>query len=145
MSLRDDLMAKVARCNPIGVQHATISPGRATGHATSVQQNAAIPHETLLHGATCVATGAQQGAKSYATFGAKKGAESCTQLRGPGALTAQRIAAQLIAAAMLRCDECNDGEAARQEMREQCLALPTRLQIDLLAHFRNAHGKRSTS
>lgn len=44
----------------------------------------------------------------------------------------------LIEAAMRRCDEFNDGEAARTEMRRDCLALPPHLQNDLLEHF---HGK----
>ena len=41
----------------------------------------------------------------------------------------------LLTAAMRRCDEFNDGELARQEMRQQCLELPPDLQADLLDHF----------
>lgn len=41
----------------------------------------------------------------------------------------------LIAAAMRRCEQFNDGPSAREQMRQDCLALPTHLQADLLEHF----------
>ncbi len=41
----------------------------------------------------------------------------------------------LIAAAMKVCDRYGDNEAAREEMRQQCLDLPPHLQADLLEHF----------
>jgi hypothetical protein len=41
----------------------------------------------------------------------------------------------LIAAAMKVCDRYGDNEAAREDMRQQCLELPPRLQADLLEHF----------
>ena len=41
----------------------------------------------------------------------------------------------LIAAAMKVCDRYGDSEAAREEMRQQCLELPPHLQADLLEHF----------
>ena len=41
----------------------------------------------------------------------------------------------LIATAMKVCDRHGDSEAARQEMRQQCLGLPPHLQSDLLEHF----------
>ena len=41
----------------------------------------------------------------------------------------------LVTAAMRRCDEFNDDEASRAEMRRQCTELPTHLQRDLLDHF----------
>ena len=41
----------------------------------------------------------------------------------------------LMVAAMKVCDRHGDGEVARHEMRDQCLALPPHLQVDLLAHF----------
>ena len=41
----------------------------------------------------------------------------------------------LIAAAMRVCDQHNDSEAAREEMRHECLRLPPHLQQDLLDHF----------
>lgn len=43
---------------------------------------------------------------------------------------------RLLVAAMQVCDRHGDGDAARQEMRAQCLALPPHLQADLLDHFR---------
>lgn len=45
------------------------------------------------------------------------------------------LAARLMAAAMRRCDQFNDGEKARQDMREQVLESPPHLQQDLLDHF----------
>lgn len=49
--------------------------------------------------------------------------------------SAHTTTSMLIAAAMRRCDEFNDGEQARAEMRQQCLELPPHLQADLLDHF----------
>lgn len=41
----------------------------------------------------------------------------------------------LIEAALRRCDQFNDGPPAREQMRQDCLALPPHLQADLLEHF----------
>jgi hypothetical protein len=46
-----------------------------------------------------------------------------------------QLANDLIEAAMKVCDQHGDSEAARAEMRKQCLELPPRLQTDLLHHF----------
>lgn len=55
---------------------------------------------------------------------------------GGGAIFKNRIlAADLLQAAMKVCDEHGDGESARDEMRQQCLALPPHLQKELLALF----------
>ncbi len=51
-----------------------------------------------------------------------------------------QITAQLLAAAMRRCDEFNDNEPKREQMRADCLELCPRLQADLLAHFRSTGG-----
>ena len=45
------------------------------------------------------------------------------------------LAARLMAAAMRRCDQFNDNEKARQDMREQVLETPPHLRQDLLDHF----------
>ena len=45
------------------------------------------------------------------------------------------LAARLMAAAMLRCDQFNDSDKARQDMREQVLETPPHLRQDLLDHF----------
>ncbi|MDZ4145694.1 MAG: hypothetical protein U1D29_14360 [Burkholderiales bacterium] len=50
-------------------------------------------------------------------------------------IEAQRLTVRLIAAAMRRCDQFNDSEAARQAMRDDCLATPPELRQDLLDHF----------
>lgn len=42
---------------------------------------------------------------------------------------------RLLAAAMRRCDQFNDSEQARQQMREQVLEIPPHLRQDLLDHF----------
>lgn len=50
-------------------------------------------------------------------------------------LESSRITVQLLEAAMRRCDQFNDGEKARQDMREQVLETPPHLRQDLLGHF----------
>ena len=45
------------------------------------------------------------------------------------------LAARLMAAAMRRCDQFNDSDKARQDMREQVLETPPHLRQDLLDHF----------
>lgn len=46
-----------------------------------------------------------------------------------------QLAYDLIEAAMKICDQHGDDEAARAEMRQQCMELPAHLQQDLLDHF----------
>jgi len=46
-----------------------------------------------------------------------------------------QLASDLIFAAMHRCDQFNDSDKARSDMRQQCLELPPHLQADLLDHF----------
>lgn len=48
---------------------------------------------------------------------------------------ARATTSQVIAAAMRRCDEFNDSDQAREEMRQQCMELSPAMQADLLAHF----------
>ena len=150
MSLRNSLKKAVARCNPLDVQHATFQADTATAHATTVQQTPVIPHGIRAHAATVIATAMQQGAKTSATTVQQKG-EKVAATAMPkeklhvafpgecntqhGALTAHRLAKALIAAAMRVCDQHNDSEAAREEMRHECLKLPPHLQQDLLNHF----------
>jgi hypothetical protein len=136
MSLREAFRATVARCAPLELQHATSGPNRATGHATTAQQPPENPHGHWVSDATAHATGTQQGVKTHATLGPEMGGESCTELHSPGALTAHRMAAELIAAAMRRCDQFNDDDAKRAQMRGDCLELSPRLQLDLLNHFK---------
>lgn len=50
-------------------------------------------------------------------------------------LESSRITAQLLDAAMRRCDQFNDSEKTRQDMREQILETPPHLRQDLLEHF----------
>jgi hypothetical protein len=143
MSLRESLRAAVARCVPIDMQRATNSHDHATGHATCAQQQPENPHEIRVASATATATTPRIGPEVDATFLGHDGAESRTQLHGSGSLLAHRVATQLVAAAMRRCDQFGDGEAARQSMREQCLGLPPHLRADLLDHFNNTpnHAK----
>lgn len=53
-------------------------------------------------------------------------------------LDLSRITQSLLAAAMRRCDQFNDNEKARQDMREQVLQTPAQLRQDLLVHFLDA-------
>lgn len=46
-----------------------------------------------------------------------------------------RLTDRLLSAAMRRCDDFNDSEAARQDMRQDVLATPPHLRQDLLDHF----------
>ena len=48
---------------------------------------------------------------------------------------ARKTTSWLIEAAMQVCDKHNDSEAAREEMRQDCLRLPPHLRQDLLDHF----------
>lgn len=139
MSLRENLKATVARCTPLEMQHATFDAGDATGDATSMQQPPAIPHGIRVHAATAIATAMQQGQTGSATQ-ADSGeklqfafASACNTQHG--GITAHRLAKKLIAAAMRRCDEFDDNEAAREEMRQDVLATTPRLMSDLLDHL----------
>ncbi len=55
-------------------------------------------------------------------------------------LEAQRFTESLLAAAMRCCDHHGDGEAAREEMRLDCLNTPAHLQADLLDHLTKSYG-----
>jgi hypothetical protein len=46
-----------------------------------------------------------------------------------------QLANDLIEAAMKRCDQFNDSDQARAEMRQQCMELSPAMQADLLDHF----------
>ena len=62
-------------------------------------------------------------------------AGAATGFVAPSEASARATTGQLIRAAMKVCIRHGDNDAARQEMREQCLALPPHLQADLLEHF----------
>jgi hypothetical protein len=49
----------------------------------------------------------------------------------------------LIEAAMRACDRHNDSEAAREQMRADCLDTPLHLRTDLLDHFQKTYGAKS--
>lgn len=55
------------------------------------------------------------------------------------------LASELLAAAMHVCELFGDTEAAREQMRADCLALPPHLQADLRAHFRKAYQDKDLS
>jgi hypothetical protein len=50
-------------------------------------------------------------------------------------LETSRVTAKLLATAARRCDQFNDSDQARQDMREQILETPTHLRQDLLTHL----------
>jgi hypothetical protein len=141
MSLRETLKQAVAGCTPLGTQHATFNTANATGNATAVQQLAANPHGIRAGAAIRLATSVQPERHSNATSDEKLHvafAMPCNTQPGP--LTAPRVLAELIQAAMHACDHWNDSETAREEMRHQCNQTPPHLRGDLLAHFRAAYG-----
>lgn len=136
MSLRESLRGTVARCTSIQMQPATFPADHATRSATTVQPMPANPLEIRGLGATGAATPVQLGPKPHATWAAASivaPATACNYQGGP--LTAHRVTAELVKAAMRVCDRHGDGETARQDMRDQCTALPLHLQADLLQHF----------
>lgn len=139
MSLRNTLKATIARVTPLEMKHATFRDDHATGDATAVQQTPAIPHGIRAHAATVIATAMQQGHKTSATT-AHQGEKlrvsfPSTRNTQQGSLTAHRLAKEVITAAMNRCDEFNDSDQARADMRLQVSELPPHLQADLLDHF----------
>ena len=140
MSLRESLRSAVARCTPLHMQPATFTTNRATCDATTVQTESGTPHETWLSSATKAAKRAQPEPETRATRGAATEVTQATKGNfQSGALTAHRLTAYLLQAAMRVCDRHGDHDAARQEMRDQCMALPPHLQADLLEYFT---GKR---
>lgn len=52
----------------------------------------------------------------------------------------ERITPMLLDAAMRACDHHGDGEAAREAMRADCLAIPLHQRLDLLDHFVTEYG-----
>ena len=119
-------------CTPTIETERTLVDSSATGIATPGQQTTTIRHGIRIHAATVIATALQQGSCT----GDQEAPSTTAPVATPGSLTAHRLAKELIAAAMRRCDQFNDGEAARAEMRQQCLELPPHLQRDLLEHFK---------
>ena len=144
MSLRNSLKATVAGCRPQQMQHATFKANAATDHATTAQLLALNPHETWVSGATNYATGVQLPDRSNATQTENNEklqvAFVSTCNTQPGSLTAHRLAADLIKAAMRACDRHGDDKAARADMRRECLDSPMHLQADLLDYFNQTYG-----
>lgn len=137
MSLREALRSTVARCTSIQMQPATFPADHATRAATTVQPMPANPHEIWVLGATGSATPVQLERKAHATRGAASDVAPATSGNYQGGpLTAHRVTADLLKAAMRVCDQHGDGDAARQAMRDQCTALLIHLQADLLQHFK---------
>ena len=146
MSLRDTLKATVARCVPLDAQRATSQDANATGTATPAQQPPAIPHGIRIHAATAIATAMQPGRKESATradSGEKlRVAFASTRNTQQGALTAHRMAKELIAAAMKVSDLYGDDKAAREEMRRDVQATEPHLMPDLLDYLQSrARGR----
>ena len=52
----------------------------------------------------------------------------------------ERITPMLLDAAMRACDHHEDGEAAREAMRADCLATPLHQRLELLDHFQQTYG-----
>ena len=57
-------------------------------------------------------------------------------------LESARVTALLLEAAMRRCDQFNDGDKARQDMREQVLETPPHLRQALLEQFMQSTTER---
>ena len=144
MSLRNALQSAVACCIPFEMQHATFQGNHATSHATDVQPMPANPHGIWVSGATRYATSVEQNKSHDATRGDSGEklhvAFASTRNMQPGPLTAHRLTADLLKAAMRVCDHYGDGDAVREQMRLECLDTPPNLRADLLAHFTQTYG-----
>lgn len=57
-------------------------------------------------------------------------------------LESNQLTRQLLQAAMHACRHWGDNQAAREQMRQDCLNTPPHLRADLLAHFKNAHRNK---
>lgn len=137
MSIRATRLERVASCTPLEMQRATFGGNHATGNTTAVQQTTGNPHGIRGLRATMVATPLQPEGKSCATRDEKLHvAFTSTCNLQPTALSAHRINSELLKLADKVCDHYGDGEAARQEMRDQCMELPLDMRLDLLEHFR---------
>lgn len=58
-------------------------------------------------------------------------------------LESSDLTARLLRAAMHRCDQFNDSDKAREEMRQDVLATPPHLRQDLLEHLMETQKKES--
>lgn len=56
-------------------------------------------------------------------------------------IESSRITNRLLAVAMRRCDEWNDSDKARQDMREQILEVPPHQRQELLDYFNEINQK----
>lgn len=59
-------------------------------------------------------------------------------------LEAKHTTRQLLHAAMRACDHWGDSQAAREQMRQDCISTPPHLRPDLLAHLRTTYQGRKT-
>lgn len=57
-------------------------------------------------------------------------------------LEADQLTRQLLQAAKHACRHWGDTQAAREQMRQDCLNTPPHLRADLLAHFKNAYRNK---
>lgn len=58
-------------------------------------------------------------------------------------LEADQLTRQLLQAAMHACRHWGDNQAAREQMRQDCLNTPPHLRSDLLAHLRTTYQGRT--
>lgn len=59
-------------------------------------------------------------------------------------LEADQITRQLLQAAMHACRHWGDNQAAREQMRQDCISTPPHLRPDLLAHLRTTYQGRKS-
>ena len=59
--------------------------------------------------------------------------------------SAELLTARLIAAAMRCCDHHGDGPAAREQMRQECMATPLRQRVCLFDYLNETYPKKDAS
>ncbi len=106
-----DALKRTATCTRLMANSAN-SANRLTPEADSVSQLATLATLAISHGSHSD----EEGAWAAAEVG------------------------KLLAAAMRACDHHGDGEAARQEMVQQCLEVPAHLRAELHQHFIRTYG-----
>lgn len=67
---------------------------------------------------------------------------ACKSRNTEAELVAEREMRRLLAAAMCACDHWGDSDEARQEMKRQCLEVPSHLREELREHFEHNYPGR---
>lgn len=122
--------------------HFSSAAPRATAKTDETDLSAVLAVRPQDHSGNCEALSSVSSVPPATSF--TKWSEDPDFSTKPGNCTAEtdETIEALIAAAMRACDHHDDGPAAREQMRRDCLATPHQLRADLLAHFQRAYVGR---